>query len=369
MNITIFYGPHNSFEEIIPKEDFVTLSEFVYKHDEKIRTHRVFTDENNNIEIEKERFQAVIAYSEDYSSLNEHAIQSFIPLLMSADINNIFLQNPPYIIFSQLNKKFGNAVKIKKHKYSTIKMDFLKKINSEFDSSIIGQRNVKIKLLSSLYSLVNRNSKKKVKVMLFYGPSGVGKTETAKFLSNILGEKLFREQMSMYQNSEFQSYLFGGKHSQDSFAKRLSNRKSNIILLDEFDKCNPLFHSAFYQLFDEGIFKDKNYRIELNNSIIICTSNYLNTQDIKMNLGDPIYSRFDSIVEFSELAKNDKEIILKNEFNRQLDIISKTDRKIIDEELLWSIIEKHLEKMSNIRQMKSFIVDLINTTIVQKKLI
>ena len=72
--------------------------------------------------------------------------------------------------------------------------------------------------------------------MLFYGSSGIGKTETANFISACLEEKIFRKQFSMFQNNQFSTYLFGGAHYEKSFAKDLLDRESNVILLDEFDK-------------------------------------------------------------------------------------------------------------------------------------
>lgn len=82
-------------------------------------------------------------------------------------------------------------------------------------------------------------------------------------------------------------HTFGGAHYEPSFAKELLDRESNVILLDEFDKAYSVFHSAFYQLFDEGIYEDQNYRLELFKSIIICTSNYKSEDDIKSHLGRP----------------------------------------------------------------------------------
>ena len=120
-------------------------------------------------------------------------------------------------------------------------------------------------------------------VLLFYGKSGIGKTETAKYLAQIIGEPIFRKQFSMYQNNQFATYLFGGAHYEKSFAKDLLDRKSNVLLLDEFDKAHPSFHSAFYQLFDEGIYEDQNYYLTLKKSIIICTSNYTDLKDIEDN--------------------------------------------------------------------------------------
>ena len=49
----------------------------------------------------------------------------------------------------------------------------------------------------------------------------------------------------------------------------------------EFDKAYAVFHSAFYQLFDEGIYEDQNYRVDVRHAIIICTSNYKSKDEIK----------------------------------------------------------------------------------------
>lgn len=54
-------------------------------------------------------------------------------------------------------------------------------------------------------------------------------------------------------------------------------------------------------MFDEGIFEDKNYKVNLKNSIIICTSNFLDTKDIISSLGEPIYSRIDDTIQFNPL--------------------------------------------------------------------
>lgn len=87
---------------------------------------------------------------------------------------------------------------------------------------------------------------------MLYGPSGVGKTESAKSISKSLGGKLLRIQFSMMQNQESIDYIFGADHSKNSFARDMLGRESNVILIDEFDKVNPHFYNAFYELFDEG---------------------------------------------------------------------------------------------------------------------
>ncbi len=74
---------------------------------------------------------------------------------------------------------------------------------------------------------------------MFYGPSGVGKTETARCLSEAVGGELTRVQFSMMQTQEAYEYLFGAEHSKASFARGLLARESNVVLIDEFDKVDP----------------------------------------------------------------------------------------------------------------------------------
>lgn len=365
--INIFYGPYEEFKQELP-EDYINLIDYVYQTDKKHRDIQLYQNQDSRSkEYKKFDIENLVAFSDNYANLSEHAIQAFVSLLTEDNVSNLYLQNPPYQIVSQLEKKWGDITEKKTYSYKKITSSFLKNINKQFDKKIIGQPQVRERLLATLYSLTKSKSDKKICVVLFYGPSGVGKTETAKFLSKLMNnKKIFREQMSMYHNDEFSSYLFGGKHSQDSFAKRLLNRKSNVIVLDEFDKCNPIFHSAFYQLFDEGIFKDKNYRVDLTNSIIICTSNYLDVSAIKQNLGEPIYSRFDAIIPFKELSLEDKQTILNNELTSELSKLSKKERKIIDAIELKAHLTQHIHKLENVRKIKNLVRDSINLRIIRK---
>ncbi|MFQ6837500.1 MAG: AAA family ATPase [Thomasclavelia spiroformis] len=68
------------------------------------------------------------------------------------------------------------------------------------------------KLIGALYPST-KGKINKPRVILLYGPTGVGKTKTAKYLSNILGKNIFRKQFSMFHSEDFATYLFGGKHS------------------------------------------------------------------------------------------------------------------------------------------------------------
>lgn len=366
--ITIFYGPKSSFEEKLPTDvDITTLIELAVKSDDKKREFQMHIDGQQPIQkgiSQKETIDCLVAYSDDYAGLSENAIQSFVGFISEFEISNMYLQNPPSYILDQL-QKLQVSLSVKEYSYKALSLDNLKTIKNGFSDRIIGQDQVCLELSASLYSLVKGYFKKPF-VILFYGPTGVGKTETAKYISDILGENLFRKQFSMFHTDDFASYLFGGKHSQNCFARELLERESNIILLDEFDKPNPVFHSAFYQLFDEGVFEDKNYHVKMENSIIICTSNFTSEDDIRSKLGDPIYSRFDAIIKFNTLPIEAVKSIILHEYEQQLEIFDETEKQIIESKDVLPKLLNCANQLKNARQIKKVIREAVTISLVQE---
>lgn len=366
--VLIYYGPKVGYENILPS-NIKTLSQLIFKFDEKKNRH-IFALEGQNKQEDdtmenKEYIENLVAYSESYSSISEGAVQSFLTILNEYDIKNVYLQNPPIQIEQQFTQTFPEIVEVRKYEYQYLDKTMFKNINNTFSDKIIGQDLVKQKLLISLYPLLNKKKNTKPRVIMFYGDSGVGKTETAKFISNVLGQKLFRKQLSMYQNTEFSSYLFGGKHFQSCFARDLLERESNVILLDEFDKAAPIFHSAFYQLFDEGVFEDKNYSVQLQSSIIICTSNYKSIEEIRSYLGEPIFYRFDNIIKFEKLSTDSLIKIINLIVNKKYDQLSPNEKKIVDIENIRLMLHKNVQKLNNVRNIKNIIEELIGIELVK----
>lgn len=362
MEIKIFYGPKQRFEELLTYHDITTLSEFIRKHDSKNRNITINQEEDTNDYYES--YDCLVAYSESYSAITESAIQSFNSLLSEYDIDMLYLQNPPTQISTQLEESFPEQVESTNFEYNKLKKESFLKIYNEFSDNIIGQNNVKKQLLISLYSFIKNNDNKPI-VLMFYGASGVGKTQTAKFLSDILNQELFRKQFSMFQNIKFSEYLFGGNHAQPSFARDLLDRTSNVILLDEFDKAASLFHEAFYQLFDEGVFEDKNYKVKLQDTIIICTSNYMDKNKIRESIGDPLFFRFDKFINFNKLSSDSIEKIIKINIKKKYDNLDTDEKDKIDIDKIEKLLLSYVSQFENAREVSNIINEAINTELVE----
>ncbi|WP_342533302.1 AAA family ATPase [Lysinibacillus sp. FSL K6-0057] len=360
MKFNIFYGPQSYFNSVIPTEKTINLSELVRWSDAR-RTNPIEDDLINT-------YDSLIVSTEEYGGVTSSFIEMFIVgILLYQPIlkyDQIYLHNPPTRIYNQLqiySKEF--EVEIDSYNYSRVDKYSLKQLKEEFSLKIFGQEHVKKDILRSLYDLTVPNDIKP-KIIMLYGPPGVGKTETAYLINQIVneGKKLLRKQFSMYHNESFYSYIFGDRSN--SFAKDLIDRESNIILLDEFDKCNRTFFSAFYQLFDEGIYSDKYYEVNLKNAIILCTSNYLSEDDIRKNLGEAIYSRFDAFIAFSHFSNETKEKLIDNIYEEELLKFTQADRDIIEKceingKSIPDLLKSQVNLLNNARDIRRYLKQMI----------
>lgn len=372
--IEIFYGAEENFKEII-QEDLKEVKSFgnvVNEYDRISKIVPIKINPNDKVEnlinTEKIRVKTLVIYANEYASVNEHVLINFLGFLSNFDIDNLYIQNPPDNVLMQLYKEFGEKIiDINYQEYRKIQFKHIKKFNEDYNKYIIGQELVKNKMLRILYRLFRKKDKKPI-VLMFYGKSGIGKTETARFLSDIIEQPLFRKQFSMYQNNDFLNYLYGSKYNENSFAKDLLTRESNILLLDEFDKAPSIFNSAFYQLFDEGIYEDKNYKVNLENSIIICTSNYLTADEIKEKIGDPLFYRFDECIEFKDLDKKSIEEISNQKIDKYFEELSKEEIEFLQTNKTREKLIKFCLELSNVREIDKSISNYICKILVEEAL-
>lgn len=148
-------------------------------------------------------------------------------------------------------------------------------------AQIIGQESALVNISEALRR--NRAGvsswRKPIGSFLFLGPTGVGKTETAKALARtIFGreEALLRLDMSEYQSSDALNRLIGSfaENRPGILSTLLRENPYGVLLLDEFEKTSPEVLNLFLQILDEGFFSDAfGRRVSARNLILIATSN------------------------------------------------------------------------------------------------
>jgi ATP-dependent Clp protease ATP-binding subunit ClpA len=124
------------------------------------------------------------------------------------------------------------------------------------------------------------DEEKPIGSFLFAGPTGVGKTEVAKQLSEVMGVEFIRYDMSEYMERHAVSRLIGAPPGYVGFdqggllTEAVSKTPHAVLLLDEIEKAHPDIQNILLQVFDHGTLTDSNGReTDFRNTIIIMTTN------------------------------------------------------------------------------------------------
>ncbi|MEK9169370.1 MAG: AAA family ATPase [Patescibacteria group bacterium] len=178
-------------------------------------------------------------------------------------------------------------------------------------SKIIQQDEAIKKLSSALrrsFLLIGKR-KKPLASFLFLGPTGVGKTETAKAIS----ETFFSDLLLRFDMSEFQSKydipkLIGDSNDPGLLTSAIRKQSYGVLLLDEIEKADRDLINIFLTITDEGYFIDGlGKKVDCKNLVIIATSNAQNE-----NVFSPEFlNRFDGIIAFESLNQESINILAK----------------------------------------------------------
>jgi len=315
----------------------------------------------------EEILKGIVEVYEEYHdvSYSEESIKSAVEL-SSKYINDRFLPDKAIDVidetgaFKNINRSNKKSIKITKddiemtiskitkipeQSISSSDKKNLKNIEENLKRVIFGQDKA-VETLSNAIKLSRvglRDENKTIGSFLFTGPTGVGKTEISKQLSNILGIELIRFDMSEYMERHTVSRLIGAPPGYVGFdqggllTEAIVKSPHCVLLLDEIEKAHPDIFNILLQVMDAGVLTDNNGRkSDFRNVILIMTTNIGADLLSKRNIG------FNETSNESD-AMNSLNKLFSPEFRNRLD--ETIQFSYLDKKVILSIVDKFLTKL------------------------
>ena len=272
-------------------------------------------------------------------------------------------------------------------------------IESNIKNKLFGQDSAVEDVLEKVY--VSKAGLKAIDkpmgVFLFTGPTGTGKTELCKLLSENLGMKLLRYDMSEYQEKHTVAKLIGAPPGYVGYddnnlgggllISEITKHPNSIVLFDEIEKAHPDVSNILLQLMDEGFITGSNgKRADARNSLIVLTSN-LGAADMEKNtigfgeqerVGDDdkavkkyfkpeFRNRLDGVVKFGKLDKLSLRKIVAKMIAELNDLLADRNLRVrVSESAVDKIINDGYDSKMGARPMARKITQLIRVPLSKK---
>ena len=290
-----------------------------------------YYESHHNVKIKDDAIKAAIKLSVKYQADKKLPDKAIDLIDCACSRFNLKSSDVRVVDESSIQFELAKMVNIPAEQIAEQESSNLSSLDKQLKDEVFGQdeaiTEVVDKILVSRAGLKADN--KPVGSFVFMGPTGTGKTETAKALAKHLGVKLVRFDMSEYQEKHSLSKLIGSPPGYVGFEDnagllitKIQENPTCVLLLDEIEKSHPDVSTILLQMMDNGFITGSNGKqADCRNIILIITTNAGAQDADKNNIGfgqqEKKYSddalkkffapefrnRLDAVVTFSKLTK------------------------------------------------------------------
>jgi ATP-dependent Clp protease ATP-binding subunit ClpA len=343
-----------------------------------------YYEQFHNVKIRDDAVDAAIKLSVKYQTDKKLPDKAIDLIDLACSRFNLKLADERVIGEREIQFELSKVVQMPEEKIMETESSNLASLQSNLEKEVYGQNmaltEIVDKIVVAQAGLKSEN--KPVGSFVFMGPTGTGKTETAKALAKHLGVKLLRFDMSEYQEKHSISKLIGSPPGYVGFEENagqlitsIQEAPNAVLLLDEIEKAHPDVMTVLLQVMDNGVITGSNGKqADCRNIILILTTNAgaesaeknaigfgaqekdYSDADLKKFLTPEFRNRLDGIITFNKLARETMtKIVIKFVDELRAQVKDKGIKIKIDKESTSWLITKGFDSKMGARPLQRVI--------------
>jgi ATP-dependent Clp protease ATP-binding subunit ClpA len=343
-----------------------------------------YYEAHHNVKIKDDAIDAAIKLSVKYQTDKKLPDKAIDLIDVACSRFNLKLAEDRVIGEREIQYELAMMIQMPEEKIMETESSNLATLQDNLQTEVYGQdiaiTEIVDKIMVAQAGLKSEN--KPIGSFVFMGPTGTGKTETAKSLAKNLGVKLLRFDMSEYQEKHSISKLIGSPPGYVGFEEnagllitQIQEAPNAVLLLDEIEKAHPDVMTVLLQVMDNGIITGSNGKqADCRNLILILTTNAgaesaeknaigfgaqekdYSDKDLKKFLTPEFRNRLDGVVTFNKLGKETM-VKIVNKFIDELkeQVKEKGIRIKINKDAVEWLIEKGFDNKMGARPLQRVI--------------